>query len=92
MNNSIQSINPADNTIIQEFPDWGMDDINPVIIAADNAFKKWQSLDFSQRARHFVAMAKLLRDRKADYALLMATEMGKPVSQGGGNRKVCLGL
>jgi len=89
MNNSIQSINPADNTIIQEFPDWGMDDINPVIIAADNAFKKWQSLDFSQRARHFVAMAKLLRDRKADYALLMATEMGKPVSQGEAEIEKC---
>ena len=89
MSKTIKSINPANNTIIQEFPDWDINDIDPVIIAADNAFEKWRLMDFSQRARHFVAMAKLLRERKAEYALLMANEMGKPVSQGEAEIEKC---
>ncbi|NOQ80180.1 MAG: aldehyde dehydrogenase family protein, partial [Gammaproteobacteria bacterium] len=89
MKNTIKSINPANETIIQEFPDWGMDEIKPIIEAADNAFEKWQLLDFPQRAQCFFSMAKLLRERKADYALLMAIEMGKPVIQGEAEIEKC---
>lgn len=82
MTGTIKSINPADQSVVEEFPDWGMDDINPVIEAADSAFEHWQLLEFSQRAAYFFKMAELLRDRKAQYARLMANEMGKPVTQG----------
>ncbi len=89
MKNIIKSINPANESIIQEFPDWGMDDIRPVIEASDNAFEKWQLLTFTQRAHYFLSMAQLLRKRKADYAVLMASEMGKPVSQGEAEIEKC---
>ena len=89
MKNTIKSINPANEIIIQEFPDWGMKEIKPVIEAADNAFEKWQLLDFPQRAQCFFTMAKILRERKADYASLMANEMGKPVSQGEAEIEKC---
>ena len=82
MTRTIKSINPADESLVEEFPDWGMDEINPVIEAADTAFKSWQFLEISQRAEYFVKMAQLLRERKAEFAFLMANEMGKPVSQG----------
>ncbi|MCW8929854.1 MAG: NAD-dependent succinate-semialdehyde dehydrogenase [Gammaproteobacteria bacterium] len=82
MKRTIKSINPANNAVENEFPDWGMDEITPIIEATDNAFLKWQKLDFSERAQFFINMAKILRERKQDYAQLMANEMGKPVSQG----------
>ncbi len=82
MKRTIKSINPANEAVENEFPDWGMDEITPVIEASDSAFLKWQTLGFAKRASFFFTMAKLLRERKSDYAQLMAKEMGKPVSQG----------
>lgn len=89
MNERIQSINPANGCIIQDFPDWGMDDIIPVINASDNAFKQWQEYTYEQRASCFFSMAQILRERKADYASLMANEMGKPVTQGEAEIEKC---
>ena len=82
MKRTIKSVNPANEAVESEFPDWSMDEITPVIEAADNAFLKWQQLNFTERAAFFINMAQILRERKADYAQLMANEMGKPVSQG----------
>lgn len=82
MKRTIKSVNPANEAVESEFPDWSMDEITPVIEAADNAFLKWQQLNFTERAAFFINMAQILRQRKADYAQLMANEMGKPVSQG----------
>ena len=82
MTRTIKSINPADESLLNEFPDWSMNEITPVLEASDNAFQQWQWLSFSQRAEYFTNMAKLARERKSDYARLMANEMGKPISQG----------
>ena len=82
MKRTIKSINPANEAVENEFPDWDMDEITPIIEAADNAFSTWQQLNFTERGVFFINMAKILRERKADYAQLMANEMGKPVSQG----------
>ena len=82
MQQTIKSINPADESILNEFPDWTMHEINPVIDAADQAFSIWQQLNFTQRAEYFNNMAVLLRQGKNHYAQIMAREMGKPVTQG----------
>ena len=82
MKSTIQSINPANESILEEFPNWSIEEINPVIDAADDAYNNWRHLSFSERAIFFIRMAKLLRERKDQYAMLMANEMGKPVSQG----------
>ncbi len=82
MNPTIQSINPADESILEEFPNWTMLEIEPVINDTQEAFENWRLLSFSQRSVFFVQMAVLLRERKEQYAELMANEMGKPISQG----------
>lgn len=87
---SIKSINPASEAVENEYPDWTMDEITPVIDAADEAFLNWQQLDFTERAEFFLSMAQILRQRKADYAQLMAKEMGKPVSQGEAEIEKCV--
>lgn len=82
MKRTIKSINPANETVIQEFPDWDMAEITPVIDATDNAFMQWRDLSFSERAGFFMKMAELLKERKTEYARIMTNEMGKPISQG----------
>ncbi len=82
MKNTIKSINPANGELLEEYPNWGMAEIKPVIQRADRAFENWQQLSFKQRGEYFIRLAALLTQRKAQYARIMAKEMGKPVSQG----------
>jgi len=82
MNKRIKSINPANVEVLVEYPDWEMDEIVPVIEQSDQAFSQWQVMSFSERAQYFLQMAQLLKERKTDFAQLMANEMGKPVTQG----------
>ncbi len=82
MNPITQSINPANESNFEEFPNWTMLEIEPVINDTQEAFENWRLLSFSQRSVFFVQMAVLLRERKEQYAELMANEMGKPISQG----------
>ncbi|WP_198262900.1 NAD-dependent succinate-semialdehyde dehydrogenase [sulfur-oxidizing endosymbiont of Gigantopelta aegis] len=89
MNRTIKSINPANESIVEEFPDWDMDKINPVIDANHEAFVQWQSQDYASRAVYFTNMATILRERKSEYARIMANEMGKPVSQGEAEIEKC---
>jgi len=85
----ILSINPATEMLESEFPDWNMDEIKPVIEASDSAFLKWRQLEFNERAEFFINMAKILRKQKANFAQLMANEMGKPVIQGEAEIEKC---
>ena len=82
MKPAIKSINPANESIIEEYPDWGMEEIYPLIDASDLAFERWRHLSYDDRSVFFNQMAVLLRERKEEYAGLMANEMGKPISQG----------
>jgi succinate-semialdehyde dehydrogenase/glutarate-semialdehyde dehydrogenase len=49
---------------------------------AHDAFKSWSRQPFSARAKLMKAAAAVLRRRKAEFAELMTTEMGKPHAEG----------
>jgi succinate-semialdehyde dehydrogenase/glutarate-semialdehyde dehydrogenase len=53
------------------------------------AYLSWKITSFSTRASLLRNAAKLLRERKKDYATLMANEMGKPITQGAGEIEKC---
>src|SRR5262249_6415096 len=57
-------------------------EINQVIEGAHRAFLKWRKTSFATRKSLFNKLAGILRDRAAEYAVLMAKEMGKPISKG----------
>lgn len=82
MGNTTQSINPADNSLVAEYSNMEMPDINPVIEAAGKAQQEWSTWPLEKRAACFQKAASLLRDNKEEYAAIMAKEMGKPISQG----------
>ncbi len=78
----IQSINPADGSVLREWAEASDADLDRTLAAASRAQEFWGTLPFEERALPMQSMAGLLEDRVDDLARLMAREMGKPVPQG----------
>ncbi len=78
---SIQTINPATGNVIQTYTEMTDIEINKTIAAVHNSYKVWRHLSFEKRAIAMRSIAKLLRERKKMYGLLITEEMGKPLAQ-----------
>ncbi len=79
---SFAVVNPATGERLREVPETPPRRVRAAIEAADAAFRSWRQSSFSERARPMAEAARLLRARAAEYADLMALEMGKPVRDG----------
>ena len=76
-----QSLNPASEALIAEFPYAEDTEVDQALLAADRAFDGWRTLDVEQRALAFERLAERLLVRKSEMARLITTEMGKPLAQ-----------
>ena len=85
----LKSINPATGDCVREYPEMLFDEASGAIQAADRAFGVWRRTEFSVRAACLKNAAGLLRRNQAEYARLMAIEMGKPVAQGRAEVEKC---
>ncbi|MEC8429218.1 MAG: aldehyde dehydrogenase family protein, partial [Pseudomonadota bacterium] len=79
---SIQSINPYNGELIENFEEMSPEQIEQAIGEADEAFKSWRASSFEERAAVLKRVAQLYRERKEALALLMAEEMGKKLEHG----------
>ncbi|MEI6093946.1 MAG: NAD-dependent succinate-semialdehyde dehydrogenase [Gammaproteobacteria bacterium] len=79
---SIQTINPATESILEAYPVMTQSAIGLQIEAAESRFHLWKRVDLDVRAKLLLSLAKLLRSQAADFAGLMAQEMGKPITAG----------
>ncbi len=79
---SIETVNPATGKRIQIYTEMTDAEVEAIIDETHAAFLNWRELDFMQRGIPMQKLANLLRDRKNEYASLMANEMGKPLQQG----------
>ena len=79
---SIETVNPATGQRIQRYDDMTLHDAVEIIAATHQAFLIWRDFSFIERSASMRKLAQLLRERKNDYALLIANEMGKPLAQG----------
>jgi succinate-semialdehyde dehydrogenase/glutarate-semialdehyde dehydrogenase len=75
-------INPATGETIAHHPMHDTDAVRGATRAASEAFDGWRRRSFAERASVLRAAAARLRARQVALAELMATEMGKPVTQG----------
>ncbi|WP_028387861.1 NAD-dependent succinate-semialdehyde dehydrogenase [Legionella fairfieldensis] len=78
----IHTINPVTEAVIKDYTIFNKNQIAALIDAGNLTFNVWKKTDFSQRKRLILNLATLLKQKKDDFALLMATEMGKPVKSG----------
>ena len=86
---TLRSINPADGSLIREYPEASDAEVATALAEARDAFESWRRRPFDSRAKVLRRAAGLLRERKDALARLMALEMGKPVAQGRAEAEKC---
>ena len=77
----ITSKNPYTGEVIEEFKEYTKEEINSAIEKADDRYKTWRRVSFSEKSKLLKNAAKELRDNKKSYAKDITQEMGKPIAQ-----------
>lgn len=77
---NITTINPTDGTIINSYPVMNDRELNHRITANANVYPQWRSTSIKERSNLMLKAADLLIRHKEDYAKLISTEMGKPIT------------
>src|SRR5438552_8423162 len=85
----IESVNPATDQIIRRYEETSPEAAASAVARADKAFSAWRETGFPIRAAAMRRAAELLEAGKVLYAELMATEMGKPITQGRSEIEKC---
>ena len=75
----IQSINPADGTVVWEGPGADQAATRTAVIEAGKAFPDWSARPIEQRAEILQSFAAILEQQKEELAALIAREIGKPL-------------
>lgn len=78
---SFASINPATGTTLNTYRVHTAAQVAAALDLAQAAFTGWRELALSGRAKHLLAIAERLRARQDELALLITSEMGKPIKQ-----------
>lgn len=77
----MQSINPYNNTIIENYTTLKDTEINSKIETAQNTFLQWKKVGFETRKKLMLKLGDLLLEKKTSLAELITNEMGKPIAQ-----------
>jgi len=83
------AVNPANGATIKQYEEMSPEAVAGAVNAAHDAFSSWRRTCFSERAALMGKTAQVLRQKANEYAILMANEMGKPVSQGRAEVEKC---
>ena len=86
---AIESVNPATGEIIKTYEEMTPPVVVATIAATHAAWRAWRKTSFAERARPMKKAAAILRERKGEFAKLMALEMGKPLKQGIAEAEKC---
>ena len=86
---TIETINPATGEKGQSYSETPLQDARQAAAAAHDAFLKWRETSFAERASIIHRAAEILRARKDEFALLMAEEMGKTITDGRAEIEKC---
>ncbi|HEY0947203.1 MAG TPA: NAD-dependent succinate-semialdehyde dehydrogenase [Opitutaceae bacterium] len=86
---TISTVNPATDETVHTYPLMEAPKVRAAVQATHAAFLRWRRVPMSDRASHLRGAAKLLRERAAEFARLMAVEMGKPVTAGRAEVEKC---
>lgn len=78
---TVRTINPLNNKIIKEYNLETWKEVSDKLEQANAAFKEWKHQSYAQRAAFFMEAAKILREKKKEYATQITLEMGKPILQ-----------
>ena len=86
---SVQSINPANEEVIETFEPHNDVDTEHKLAAAVETFTHWRLTSFEKRADLLRAAASVLDSQQDRFARQMTMEMGKPIGQAMGEVEKC---
>jgi acyl-CoA reductase-like NAD-dependent aldehyde dehydrogenase len=86
---SIQTINPTTGEVLETFEPFNQNQINEALGQAHQAYLKWRTATFAERAKHLHSVASYLRDHKTELAQLAALEMGKTITEAAAEVEKC---
>ncbi len=86
---ALEAINPATGETIQRYEEMSAEEVAEAIEQTHEAWTQWRHTSFEARAPLMRRAAAILRERKDEYARLMAEEMGKPLAQGVAEAEKC---
>jgi gamma-glutamyl-gamma-aminobutyraldehyde dehydrogenase len=74
-------VSPRDGRVLTEVADAGQAEVDAAVAAARRAFDQgpWPRLAPAERGRAMLRLADLIEERRADLALTISLEMGKPI-------------
>ncbi len=85
----IESVNPATGETLKLYEEMTPQQTAAAVAQAHDAWKGWRKATFAERATPMKKAAAILRERKEEFAKLMALEMGKPFKQGVAEAEKC---
>ncbi len=86
---ALEARDPATGERIQSYAAHDAAAIEERLAAAAAALARWRRAPLAERTRPLLAAADILESRAAEWAALMAREMGKPVKQGRAEATKC---
>jgi len=86
---AFESINPATGEILERFEEWPAGKTREAIEDLHGAWLKWRQTTFAWRGELMKKAAAVLRQNVAEYARMMAREMGKPIAEGRAEVEKC---
>ncbi len=86
---SIQTTNPFNNKVVKTFKALSAKEIETKIASAHKAFQTWKTSEIADRSKLLLKVAKILRDRKTEFAKIITLEMGKLIEQSEGEIEMC---
>lgn len=78
------TVNPATGVMVKEFDTMTDVEVEACLERAHRGYLAWRRTDIGERAALLRRIADVYRERSDELALLMASEMGKPVAQARG--------
>jgi len=89
MTKTLEATNPATGETLQRYDAHDEATVDAALGAAAAAQRAWAKTSFEARAKVLKRAAEILRERKDEYAKLMAEEMGKPIAGGRSEVEKC---
>ena len=77
----LRSVNPTTEEELATFEEHPAEELDRALAEADAAQQAWRRRSFGERARVLLEAARLLRERRPEYARLVTLEMGKPIAE-----------
>src|SRR5437879_5771164 len=79
---NLTSINPVNGKPLKKYSAHSPKQIEQKIAQTHKTWLSWKNTGHNERSRLLTNMAGILQTRKKEFAILMAHEMGKPITQG----------